>query len=209
MFRKLFLTAAAALVMLALNSVARADTVNFAGGFGTTASVTNYTLTGNTFTFTINNTSSSGTITALGFDLPGNRPNTYARTSATNPNFVIVQDASVQAGAVTDAGVNQGVFDFALITGSNFGGGKVSEGIAPGQSATFTITGDFSGLTAEQIARSISVRFQGIQPGDQSTVGEPIPGTSVPEPMTMLLLGTGLAGTAANVRRRRKNAKQN
>ncbi len=209
MIRKLLLTTAAVLVTLSLNSAARADTVNFVGGFGATATVTNYTLTGNRFTFTITNTSPSGSITAIGFDLPGTRPNTYTIVSRTDPDFNIAQDVGAQAGAVTSEGVNRGVFDFALLTGSNFGGGKVAEGIGPGQSATFTIEGNFTGLTAQQIAESISVRFQGIMPGDQSTVAEPGPGPApIPEPMTMLLFGTGLAGTAASVRRRRQRKAQ-
>ena len=82
MIRKLLLTTAAAVVMMALNSVARADSFTITGvnGTGVTASISNYSLVGNQFTFTITNTSvapgSTGTITNIGFALPGNRPNT-------------------------------------------------------------------------------------------------------------------------------------
>ncbi|HEX8339083.1 MAG TPA: hypothetical protein VF621_20345, partial [Pyrinomonadaceae bacterium] len=77
------LTTAAAIAMFALSSVARADTITLTGvnGTGVTATVSNYSLSGNTFTFTITNTSvapgSTGTITNIGFALPGDRANNF------------------------------------------------------------------------------------------------------------------------------------
>src|ERR671928_489352 len=105
MFRKALLTTAAAVAIFALSSVARADTITLKGvnGTGVTATVTNYSLSGNTFTFTINNTSvapgTTGTITNIGFALPGDRPNTYSITSATNSNYSLVFDKNATAGA--------------------------------------------------------------------------------------------------------------
>ncbi|HEY0077194.1 MAG TPA: PEP-CTERM sorting domain-containing protein [Pyrinomonadaceae bacterium] len=204
MFRKLFLTTAAAVILLALSATTRAASVTLTGAYNTSATIANYTLSGNQFTFTVVNTSPSGSITAIGFDLPGTDRGSFTLTSAGDPDFNLGANVKTQAGANTTSAT----FDFALLTGKNFGGGMVSEGIAPGQSATFTITGNFSGLSADQIARSIFLRFQGINPGDRSIVigpGGP-PNAPVPEPMTMILLGSGLAGVAAKVRKRRKAA---
>jgi len=208
MIRKLSLTFAAAVVVFALQTVAKADPVTFSGGFGVTATVSNFSLNpaGDKFTFTITNTSSTGSITAIGFNLPGDRPN-FMLFSSTNNNFSLSNDMSAQAGAQNFAGS----FDFALVTGNNFGGGTVSEGVwvgvqaNPGQNtATFTIMGNFTGLTADQIAQSIILRFQGIGARDESTIATPNPNAPIPEPMTMILFGTGLAGAAAAARRKRR-----
>jgi hypothetical protein len=213
MFRKALLTTAAAIAMLALSSVARADTVTLTGinGTGVTATVTNYSLVGNTFTFTINNTSvapgSTGTITNIGFDLDGSRANTYSLVSSTRSGFHVAYDLNATAGAQNFVSA-PGTFDLVLMNNSNggdtFGGGFVGNGIAGGTSATFVITGDFSNMTADAVARSIYARFQAVN-GGGSDVGRANPGTpgEVPEPMTMILFGTGLAGIAARARKRR------
>ena len=209
MFKKALLTTAAAIAMFALSSVARADTITLKGinGTGVTATVTNYSLSGNTFTFTINNTSvapgSTGTITNIGFALPGNHPNNYTLVSSTNSNYSLAFDLNATAGSQNFVSS----FDLVLMDKSNgnptFGGGSVNNGIAGGSSATFVITGDFSGLTADQVARSIFARFQAVNGGGSDVAAGPGSPAAVPEPMTMILFGTGLAGIAARARRRR------
>jgi hypothetical protein len=205
MIRKMLLTSVATFMLLALSVIAQADAITTSTATAATplvtATISNYTLTGNSFTFTINNTSSSGSITALGFNLPGADRGSFTLTSSTDPDFSISSAVKAQAGAQTSTST----LDFALLTGKNFGGGTVSEGIAPGTSATFTVTGNFTGLTGQQVAELIFARFQGIQPGDRSEVITVTP-QPVPEPATMILLGSGLAGAAASIRRRRKAA---
>jgi hypothetical protein len=56
----------------------------------------------------------------------------------------------------------------------------------------------------ETLCDAIFVRFQRVGAnGEGSDVGRP-GDNPIPEPTTMILLGTGLAGIAAKVRRRRK-----
>lgn len=212
MIRRLLLTTAAAMVMMALSSVARADSFTITGvnGTGVTAQISNYSLVGNQFTFTITNTSvapgSTGTITNIGFALPGDRANNYTLVSSSDPDYFITYDLKATSGAQNFVSS----FDIVLMDKSKgnptFGGGDVKSGIAGGTSATFTISGDFSGLTAEEIARAIFARFQAVNGDDSDVAGNP--GAPIPEPMTMILFGTGLAGIAARARRRRQGAKE-
>jgi len=103
------------------------------------------------------------------------------------------------AGNVPE-GFNTTVLDFAFITGPNFSGGTPNDGLAPGESASFTVTGAaFSGFTAEQICNAVFVRFQ-VVPGVSSDVGTPT--TSVPEPSSILLLGGALLGLGGIGRRK-------
>ena len=200
------------MVLMALSTVARADSFTITGvnGTGVTAQISDYSLVGNQFTFTIKNTSvapgSTGTITNIGFALPGDRPNNYTLVSSTDSDYFIAYDLKAQAGAQNFVST----FDVVLMDkdkgNATFGGGDVKNGIAGGTSATFTISGDFSGLTADQVARAIFARFQAVNGGDSDVAGNPT--APIPEPMTMLLFGTGLAGVAAKVRRRRQGAKE-
>ena len=216
-FGKLFFSLTALFVLALASTSARADTITISGvnsGQAATATVVcEFNSQTNTFTFTITNTSaitqpgSTSTITGIGFDLP---PLGNASASGLN-GFTGTQAPSLSSNFdFTDgdlgnvpAGFNNVVLDFGFTTGpsGNFNGGSVNDGLLPGESASFTVTGAaFTGFTETEICNAIFVRFQNV-PVAGSDVGTP---GQIPEPSSILLLGSALVGLGGYARRRLK-----
>jgi hypothetical protein len=221
-FRKLILSLGAIAVIACMSAKAQADTINVvgvdSGQFSTATVVCEFNAQTNTFTFTITNTShittpgSTSTITGIGFDLP---PAGNASPSGLN-GFTGMQAPSLSANfTFSDGdlgnvphGFGSTVLDFGFLTGGsgNFSGGSVNDGLLPGESASFTVSGAaFAGFTEAEICNAIFVRFQNVPlagGSEGSDVGTP--GNPIPEPSSMLLLGSALIGLGGYVRRRIK-----
>lgn len=221
-FRKLFLTFGAVAVIACMSAKAQADTITVtgvdSGQFSTATVVCEFNSQTNTFTFTITNTSaitqpgSTSTITGIGFDLP---PLGNASASGLN-GFTGMQAPSLSSNFTfsdgnlgnVSHGLDAAVLDFGFTTGpsGNFGGGSVNDGLLPGESASFVVSGAaFAGFTEEEICNAIFVRFQNVPEAagsGGSDVG--VPGNTIPEPSSMLLLGSALIGLGGYVRKRMK-----
>ena len=224
-FGKLVFSIVALLVFAGASMTARADTITVvgvdSGQFSTATVVCEFNSATNTFTFTVTNTShltqpgSTSTITAIGFDLP---PTGNASASGLN-GFTGSQAPSLSANfTFSDGdlgnvahGFNTTVLDFGFVTGpsGNFSGGSVSDGLLPGESASFTVSGAaFAGFTEEEICNAIFVRFQNVpEAGGSGGSDVGVPGTpngEIPEPSSILLLGSALVGLGGFARRKLK-----
>src|SRR5690349_6423570 len=217
-FGKFVFSLAALVVLAGVSTSVRADTITISGvnsGQASTATVVcEFNSQTNTFTFTITNTSaitqpgSTSTITGIGYDLP---PLGNASASGLN-GFTGMQAPSLTSNfdfsdgnlGNVPSGFNNVVLDFGFTTGpsGNFNGGSPNDGLLPGESASFTVTGAaFTGFTESQICNAVFVRFQNV-PGAGSDVG--VPGSQVPEPSSILLMGSALLGLGGYARKRFK-----
>lgn len=221
-FCRFVFSVAALIVIAAATSSVRADTITIVGAnsgqFSTATVVCEFNSQTNTLTFTITNTSaittpgSTSTITGIGFDLPptgnANAAGLNGFTGSQAPSLSSDFDFSDANLGNVPAGFGNVVLDFGFTTGpsGNFSGGSVNDGLLPGESASFTVTGAaFAGFTEEQICNAIFVRFQNVPlAGGSGGSDVGVPGEPIPEPSSILLLGSALIGLGGYARRKLK-----
>ena len=197
-----------ALAFFALaQGVARADEVTIAGSasgvFG--GATTGLSYNGSTF----NVTTAAGTAALGATANPTNFNNLGSFTLSAAPTtlngtFTLTVNFSLPTGI---AGGNNAIYT-ATVTGTvgaDSSGGAVIAFDAASRTQVFTFN---NGTSAGSFTLTLP-DFVGVNPGDTIALSGRITGaqqSTVPEPATMILLGTGISGIAATVRRRRKAA---
>jgi hypothetical protein len=206
--KKVLLTTAVFGILILASGTAKADQVTVVGNADPNlqATINIISLTNGSITFSVTNELVAGvtsTITGVGFELPGtitaNSPGVCGPALAQCNNFGLAPVVSNTPGSVPQfAGA---VLDWAVITGPQFTGGN-PPGINQGSTATFTVTGDFTGLTQADFLAGVYVRFQSVVDPAFPNVGSDVAQEPIPEPASMILLGSGLIGAAAGFRKR-------
>ncbi len=156
---------------------------------GLTATVSNYTLTGNVFAFDLTDTSPGTAVRDFGEAMGGATQVQMPLVISTNVPTTVVPTAEwffEQPTPPNPSFPTVPAGDWALFVL------QPTPGLPANQAWHFAFTlSNTGGLTAEQLADGLIVREQG--PGVTDIVGTFPHTASVPEPTTLALLGTGFA----------------
>jgi hypothetical protein len=182
-------------VAIFCGTVSHAATIDLSGirSAQDTAAVSNISLSGNVYTFTIENTAPDGVIANLGLSFGNSLSLVSFTTSA--PFQYNIQNNTIAP-------------DFNFPLDFAMAGADQTKGLGPGDSETYSWTlstptgSSISGISAMDIAEHQVVRFRLLSTpsGTDLAVGPAI----TPEPATVLLLCAGVLGLAIGNREKRR-----